>query len=273
MKRLAIHSPPRSGSTWLGSIFDSHPSVVYKHQPLFSYAFKDYLGFDSSKEDIQVFFSEIASVQDDFLDRTKQKKAGVYPEFEKSSTEAVVYKEVRYHHLLNYLLAIDPELQAIGLIRNPIDTIHSWLSIPKEFDPSWDPLEQWEYAPKRNQGRPEEYFGYQKWKEVAWMFCYLSEAYSDRFISITYESLNDDPINTARALFSFVGLNWNAQTEDFLGKSTSTASNATYGVYREKKKSYRYADQLQPAIKQAILKDPDFEILCDIYGWDLNALE
>ena len=25
MKRIAIHSVPRSGSTWLGSIIDAHP--------------------------------------------------------------------------------------------------------------------------------------------------------------------------------------------------------------------------------------------------------
>lgn len=273
MKRLAIHSPPRSGSTWLGAIFDSHPSVIYKHQPLFSYTFKDYLGFESTQEDIKTFFHELASTQDDFLDRTKQKEEGVFPQFEKTSTEAVVYKEVRYHHLLAYLLATDPQLRVIGLLRNPVGTIHSWLSIPKEFDPSWDSLKQWEYAPKRNQGRPEEYFGYQKWKEVAWMFQYLSQAYPDRFVSITYEALNDAPKDIAQALFSFGGLEWNMQTEDFLSQSTSTASEATYGVYRKKKKSYRHADRLQPEIKQAILEDPEFEILCSIYNWDLEALE
>ena len=41
--KVAIHGVPRSGTTWLGSIFDSSPNVIYRNQPLFSYAFKSYL--------------------------------------------------------------------------------------------------------------------------------------------------------------------------------------------------------------------------------------
>ena len=43
MKRIAIHSAPRSGSSWLGQILNSSPKVCFRFQPLFSYAFKDYL--------------------------------------------------------------------------------------------------------------------------------------------------------------------------------------------------------------------------------------
>lgn len=30
---LLLLSAPRSGSTWLGKIFDSHPDILYKHEP------------------------------------------------------------------------------------------------------------------------------------------------------------------------------------------------------------------------------------------------
>ena len=53
MKLIAIHSMPRSGSTWLGSIIDSHPHICYKHQPLFSYCLKGYLDETSDYEKIQ----------------------------------------------------------------------------------------------------------------------------------------------------------------------------------------------------------------------------
>ena len=43
MKRIAIHSVPRSGSSWLGQILNSSLKVCFRFQPLFSYAFKDYL--------------------------------------------------------------------------------------------------------------------------------------------------------------------------------------------------------------------------------------
>ena len=30
---ILIQGRPRSGTTWLGKIFDSHPNVVYRHEP------------------------------------------------------------------------------------------------------------------------------------------------------------------------------------------------------------------------------------------------
>lgn len=33
-KFIFIVSAPRSGSTWLGNLFDSHPDVIYRHEPL-----------------------------------------------------------------------------------------------------------------------------------------------------------------------------------------------------------------------------------------------
>lgn len=59
MKRVAIHSAPRSGSTWMGSIFDSNESVAYRLQPLFSYTHKSQLNSSSVKTDIDKFFEDI----------------------------------------------------------------------------------------------------------------------------------------------------------------------------------------------------------------------
>ena len=46
--RVAIHGPPRSGTTWIGEIVNSSPRTIVKYQPLFSYALKDYLSPGSS---------------------------------------------------------------------------------------------------------------------------------------------------------------------------------------------------------------------------------
>ena len=59
MQRIAIHSVPRSGSTWLGQIFNSSSLVIYKYQPLFSYAFKGRLSPQSTNNKIVQFFDEI----------------------------------------------------------------------------------------------------------------------------------------------------------------------------------------------------------------------
>lgn len=42
MHKIAIHSVPRSGSTWLGEILNSSANVKYCFQPLFSYKFKEF---------------------------------------------------------------------------------------------------------------------------------------------------------------------------------------------------------------------------------------
>jgi len=58
MKKIALHSVPRSGSSWIGQILNSSPKVNYKFQPLFSYAFKGYLDENSSRERIDEFFEK-----------------------------------------------------------------------------------------------------------------------------------------------------------------------------------------------------------------------
>ena len=77
MNKIAIHSVPRSGSTWLGSIFDSCPNVKYALQPLFSYAYKDYLSLNSTSEDIQSFFEELKVSDDDFINQIEAKNKGL----------------------------------------------------------------------------------------------------------------------------------------------------------------------------------------------------
>ena len=64
---IGIHGVPRSGTNWLGQIFNSQPNVNFKFQPLFSYAFKDYLDENSTEEEIQQFFEEIAISDNYFL--------------------------------------------------------------------------------------------------------------------------------------------------------------------------------------------------------------
>ncbi|MDH5934310.1 hypothetical protein, partial [Vibrio splendidus] len=61
MHKVAIHSVPRSGSSWLGEIINSSPQVNYSFQPLFSYEFKSYLNENSSLENINNFFYNLST--------------------------------------------------------------------------------------------------------------------------------------------------------------------------------------------------------------------
>ena len=96
---------PRSGSTWLGELFNSNPEVVYRYQPLFSYAFRDRLTNTSTLEEINLFFSEIRKSEDQFINQIEARQEGKLPKFKgKTSCKAIIYKEVRYHHILKHIL-------------------------------------------------------------------------------------------------------------------------------------------------------------------------
>ncbi len=56
---ISIHSVPRSGSSWLLSIFDSCLNTKCLYQPLFSYKFKNYLNTNSTKNDFNKFIDNI----------------------------------------------------------------------------------------------------------------------------------------------------------------------------------------------------------------------
>ena len=269
MKHIAIHSAPRSGSTWLGSIFDSHPEVIYKLQPLFSYAFKDRITQNSTKFEINQFFEELQHTQDDFLDQTEGKKRGIIPVFSKTQPSAIVYKEVRYHHILKNYLFQDESIIIIGLIRNPLSVISSWLKAPKEFkkELGWKIKEEWRSAPNKNLDKIEEYNGYEKWKEVAKLFLELNQNYPKRFYLVNYEDLLDNPFKCVKDIFRFCHLKYPNQTEDFLLKSTQNNDDDPYSVFKSKKKDDKWKNDLPNYIIEEIKNDPEFVSLNVIFKW------
>lgn len=268
-KRIAIHSAPRSGSTWLGSIFDSHPNVIYKFQPLFSYALKDYLTPGSTIGDIMDFFSKLESTKDDFLDQKEAKRKNIMPHFGKTETTAIVYKEVRYHHLLENMLEKDGELMVIGLIRNPLAVIHSWLKAPKEFkkELGWKVKEEWRFAPSKNLNKPEEFNGYEKWKEVAFLFERLQNQYPDRFYLQDYNTLLTQTTKSVHKMFEFAGLEFTEQTKSFLSDSRRKEDPNAYGVYKTKVIDDQWKMGLPEYIIDEIKMDPEFKQLNEKYAW------
>lgn len=258
VNKIAIHSVPRSGSTWLGTIFDSHPEVVYKYQPLFSYKFKSFLDEDSHQERIESFFQKIEVTKDDFIDQVEAKSKHIVPSFDKSETvKAVVYKEVRYHYILENLLTTHPEVKVIGLIRDPRATLYSWLNAPKEFrkDRGWKVEEEWLNAPSKNLEKPEEYNGYAKWKEVAVMFESLSNMFPDRFLLVSYKELLNETEDTVRNIFSFSGLSFTQKTEDFILDSKGRTEKDAYSVYRKKSADDKWKSRLSDEIINYIETD------------------
>ncbi len=255
--RVAIHGVPRSGTSWLGEILNSSPSTVYKYQPLFSYAFKNYLNTKSTAKDILKFFQLISESKDPFLDQIDKRERGILPTFSKTNATHVVYKEVRYHHLLRLMLVEDSDLLVVLIIRNPLSVLESWLAAPREFrtDLGWKVKEEWRYAFKKNLNKPEEFYGYERWKESARLFLDLKKNFSERVFLVRYEDLVFSPESEVTKLFDFCGLPKNLQTSDFITDSRSKTISDEYSVYRDKPCSIRSGPTLDNDIRGYIAKD------------------
>lgn len=256
---VSIHGVPRSGTSWLGQIFSSHPDVAYRHQPLFAYRFKDRINLNSTKAEILGFLQELYDVTDDdfVLDRRDAYKA-LHLSFQKAChPRFLVIKMVRYHHLIEKLMRDVENIKIIGIVRHPCAVINSWLQAPKEFRTGWDPMKEWRYAPKKNQGRIEEYNGFEKWKEVAQMLLRFEGEYSDRFQLVRYEDLVVNPVSQTARLFDFAGLEMHEQTLRFIRMSQAEHDKDPYSVYKRPGVRDRWTLELNERIVDEILGELD----------------
>lgn len=238
---IAIHGAPRSGTSWVGQLFNSNEHVAYRYQPLFSYAFKNTVNRDSDAAEWRSFFDRLLVTQDDFvLQRGAAALAGYELEFPKLEITHLAYKEVRYHEVLQNLLSRLPTVRGIGIIRNPCAVIHSWLHAPREFRQEWDILSEWKYAPEKNRNKPENWYGFEKWKELAYLFSTLAERFPGRFRIVRYEELLASTETVLADMFGFCGLQLTPQVVEFIQTSRRQDDGQSYGVYR------RHSSEMSP---------------------------
>lgn len=252
---ISIHGAPRSGTSWIGKIFDSHPDVAYRFQPLFSYRFKSAINLESSSQDIEEFLQELYELEDDdFIFQSGQQARGVHPPRHAKfpAPSCMVMKEVRYHYLIETLLQKVDGIKIVGVVRHPCGAINSWLKTPREFKPGWDKSTEWRNAPSKNLGRIEEYYGFAKWKELAYQFVKLEESYRESFFLLKYEDLISDPIVQTSNLFKFCNLEMVDQVHDFLVESHAREVEDPDTVYRTKDVGSRWRTELDRDIQEAI---------------------
>lgn len=253
MKKIGIFGTPRSGTSWLSQILNSHPDVALRFQPLFSYGHKGSLTARSSAEEIRTFFEEILYTQDAFATMTSETQKN-YPAFQKTVRPThIVFKETRYLHIIENILTQCSEVKIIGIIRNPLAVLASWVSAPKEFNPEWDINSEWRWAPSKNQNKPEEFFGFDKWKESAEAFLRFKIQFSQQFFLVRYDELNKRPLDTIKKLFDFCELEVCDQVQQFLVDSKSRHDPDPYSVYRANASDKRWQDILPEEITKQIM--------------------
>ena len=247
MKKLAIFGAPRSGTSLLGQLFNSSPNVAYRYQPLFSYAFKGRLSEQSSKDEIDAFHNELLSTQDEFVLQVKNVSGKENLVFPKSEITTLVWKEVRYMNLIENLL-LNSDLKIIGLLRHPGAVLQSWFKAPKEFNPDWNRMEEWKHGNKKNQQKPEEFYGYERWKELFFMFSEFEKRFPEKFTIVRYENLVRNTEKELQRLFTFGELNFDEQVKAFIKSSTSSSDNDPYGVFKIKTDLNDWKKEIDPLI-------------------------
>lgn len=268
-KVIGLYGVPRSGTSWLGQIFDSCEDVIFKFQPLFSYAFKDRIQTNSSKEDIEKYFSELICKEDVFLDQNENRVKGRYPIFKKNSNVTqLVYKEANYLYTIPILLNKIERIKMVAIIRNPYDVMESWINAPSEFKETWNVYNEWQFAQSKNEYRPENFFGYNKWKEALMLFCAMEEKYPNNFRIIQYENLVENAIECVGELYDFCGLKITGQTMDFVIKSQTDTVESVYSVFRKKGEKRERKQYLPDSIKEKIREDLLDFVAARRFGYD-----
>lgn len=253
MKNVALFGVPRSGTSWLGQIFNSSEYVAYRYQPIFAYSFPLTIGKDSNEEDINNFHLELLKTEDPFVCQKKNISGNKTPEFNKREMTHLVWKEIRHLEIMDHLIA-NSDTQIIGIVRHPCGVIKSWMRAPKEFDDSWDIMEEWRFAKKKNNTK-HDYYGFEKWIEASEQMLNLYDKFPSRLTLVTYEDLLNATVVETKKLLEFCDLPFSNQVENFINESTSKSSDDPYDVYRNNKRSDEWKDVLPHALVKRIIRD------------------
>lgn len=259
---IYIAGVARSGTSWLGQIFNSAPEVNFKFQPLFAYEFKNRVNEDSSAMDFINLFNDMTNENSIFLNQQDKLSTKEYPTFVKEKNYShLVFKENRYQNIIEPMMRKNKSLKLIGIIRNPNACLNSWMKLPKEFPEGSDPLKEWRYGDCKNNGH-EDFFGYYKWKEVSNLYLDLKDKWPDRVYIISYEELVRNPIDKTKEIFSFCNIKYTVQTKQFLEDCTTKHMDSPYAVFKNNSVANKWKKEFDPYITN--------EIKCDLAGTRLE---
>ena len=116
-------------------------------------------------------------------------------------------------------------------------------------------MDEWRYAPSKNQERIEEYNGYEKWKELTLAFLDFERKYPNNFFLVHYEHLVSNPVEIIGKAFSFGNLRMEAQVIDFIKLSQSYHLDDVYAVYKSPQVKDRWRLELDSSIANEIEND------------------
>ena len=247
---------PRSGTSFLGQIFDSCPQVAYRLEPLFSYKLKNIFNEKSTKQEFLDFFEKaFDSHEDEFMNQLDRRKKKYYPTFKKINEDILVFKTTRFHNILPHLMELFDEsfLKVISLVRHPAGAIYSWVSHPNEFPSNLDYKDEWRNGSCRKTSE-EEFWGFEDWKDVTKQHMKLEKKYNN-FHIFQYENIVNNIKDETKKIFHYSQIPFSTQTEEFLIKSQSKHINNPYAVYKNKNVALNWKKNLDTYIQKQIIDE------------------
>lgn len=233
MRRAIVFGVPRSGTSWLGAMLGSHPRVQYRFQPIHSYTFPPSLRKDSPLDDIERFFSALRVSDDPFIHRQSMAdEQGTRASEDSRSATHLIFKEVHDFWAIVNCVRLDDSISLIGLVRDPVYVLNSWIHTPAEWSSNWRVEEEW-YAAKRKNGEYSgNYFGVKAWLETTHALVRLREQHPEQVMIARYHELKADPRKVLQGVFKKLGLHLVQEIEEFIEQSLRGYDPNPYSVFR-----------------------------------------
>lgn len=286
---ILLFGMPRSGTTWIGKIFDSHPATLYRHEPD-SWGELNSVPLIPSLNDVDTNRAAVNAFVARLPAQRKTKVSASLPIFPKNgesqlgwklrramllgikassrlfgeirtpafldgvgATAVPVWKSIESTARLGLIMRCLPDTaRAIHIIRHPCGFVSSVLRGEKQnkFENGKDSedfgmFEQlctMEQA-KRRGLTLAAFHDMRPAQRLAWRWLLVNEKTMEEcagipgYMALNYDALCADPIQGARKMFTFTGLDWNPQTEGFLGSSTTQDNAAYYSIFKSPLKS------------------------------------
>ncbi len=291
---ILILGAPRSGTTWLAKIVDSHPGVLYRHEPdeihpattlpperLLQVWVNERGTRTASKRPFfrKSYQSAVAFHLRTALAYALNGASRLPPPFNRLGTLPVpdladtararlAIKSVRWCDGVGRFARALPDSRVLLILRHPCGQVASVMrgARQKRFDLREEgtdmPFDE-AFAVASAERHGVERRAFQSLPDAAkyaWAWVAFNEAALagvetlPNLRVVIYEELCADPIGLSHELLGFAGLTWNAQTEDFLRRSTSHDGPA--GYYAVFRSSIAAADgwrkSMAPADQQAV---------------------
>jgi len=292
MPIILLFGMPRSGTTWIGKIFDSHTQTLYRHEPD-TWTKITEIPYLEIAENYEQYCTFLNNYIDSFIFSRRPEINGKLPLFNKSYSSfmrqfifrygiyfssivaklinnvrlpvprnfakskvrevTVVWKSIQLLGRFGIIARCLDNCKGIHILRHPCGYIASVLDgeskrkftsyIPASDDyPVYEKLLSTSQAKRYNLSldklkdmSPEERLA---WRWVLFNEKALDDTENNPNIKVVrYEDICDNPVEVAKNLFSFCGLDWCEQTNEFLTASTGKNSDSYYSVYKDPKKS------------------------------------